>query len=153
MHWLATIVQSVQRRATNWKAWDRVPAGARDVSLLNSVQTGSRGEPVFTPGGWGGGGVKRPETEVDYLPPPSAVIKQDGAIPPLPQTSRCVELNYLSTATALHFYLWYIHAVHVSIPRSMVTLRKPATWQKKLSAIFIRWNTWSEFKYQFHKPK
>jgi hypothetical protein len=39
--WGVGIAQSVQRRATGWKAGARSPAGARDYSLLCCVQTGS----------------------------------------------------------------------------------------------------------------
>jgi hypothetical protein len=49
----AGISQSIQRRITCWTAEIRLPAGARDFCLLNSVQTGSEALPASYPMGTG----------------------------------------------------------------------------------------------------
>jgi hypothetical protein len=67
----------------------RFQAGARDFSLLHTVQNGSVAQPppysmktaaVST-------GIKRPGREVDHSYPSSAEVKTDGAIPQLSGTS------------------------------------------------------------------
>jgi hypothetical protein len=64
------------------------PAGAREFSLLHSVQTGSGAHPASYPNGtWGSiPGVKRKGYEADHSPPPSAEVKNGEDIPPLPHT-------------------------------------------------------------------
>jgi hypothetical protein len=63
-------------RATGWTAGIRFPAWSR-FSLLHNVQlNGYRGTVSLE--------VKRPGLEADYSPPPSAEVKSDGAVPPLP---------------------------------------------------------------------
>ena len=59
----------------------RFPAGARDLSFLQYVQTGSGADLtslLFT-GYWGAvpQGVQRPQHETDHLPPSSAVVKNE----------------------------------------------------------------------------
>jgi hypothetical protein len=63
----------------------RFSAGARDVSLLSSVQTGSGAHPASYPMDTGGSfpGVKRPMREAEQSPPSSAEIKSGGALPPV----------------------------------------------------------------------
>jgi hypothetical protein len=60
--------------------WDSIPGNVR-FSLHHSVQTGSRAHPALSPG------VKRQGREADHSPPSSAVVKNGGAIPPLPHMS------------------------------------------------------------------
>jgi hypothetical protein len=69
-----------------WAAGVRFFAGARDFSLLHSVQTGSGVHPASYPNGTVGfsPGVKRQGREADHSPPSSAEVKNGGAIPPLP---------------------------------------------------------------------
>jgi hypothetical protein len=45
--------------------------------------------------------VKRPVPEADHPPPPSAEVKNGGAIPPLPIHPRALVINYLSTGSKL----------------------------------------------------
>jgi hypothetical protein len=55
--------------SAGWTAGNRFPAGARDLYLLHSVQTGSR----VHNGNWASFSpeVKRPWRETDHTPPPS----------------------------------------------------------------------------------
>jgi hypothetical protein len=66
-----------------------IPAGPRDFSLLNSVQTGSGA--TQPPIQWAKRvlslAVKRPGREADYLSQSSAEVKNGGAILPLPHMS------------------------------------------------------------------
>jgi hypothetical protein len=57
------------------------------VCLLHSVQTGSWAQTTSYPNGTEIPlpGVKRRRREADHSPPANAEIKNDGAIPPLPQ--------------------------------------------------------------------
>jgi hypothetical protein len=64
----------------------RFPAGARDFSLLHSVQTGS-GVHAISPR------LERLGREADHSPPSSAEVKNGGAIPPLPHMSSWYMLN------------------------------------------------------------
>jgi hypothetical protein len=79
------MAQSAQRRATGWAARVRFPA-VQDYSLLHSDQTDSESHPASYPMGTGVSfpGLRRPRGEVDRSPPASAVVKNGGAIPPLP---------------------------------------------------------------------
>jgi hypothetical protein len=67
----------------------RFPAGVRDLSLLYRVQAGSEAHPASfgmdTMGSFTG--IKQLELEPDQAPPPSAQVKNDGAILPLPHIS------------------------------------------------------------------
>jgi hypothetical protein len=58
-----------------------IPSRARDFSLPQSTQTGSGSHPASYPMGLSTG-VKRQEREADYSPPPTAEVKNGGAIPP-----------------------------------------------------------------------
>jgi hypothetical protein len=75
------MAQSVGRRATSWMAGVRFPAGAKDFSLLHSVQVGSGAHPAFLSKGYSE--VKRQGHVADHLPPSSAEVKKGGVIPPL----------------------------------------------------------------------
>jgi hypothetical protein len=58
----------------------RVPAGARNVSLLQNVQTGSEAHPTSHPIGTGvlfPAVERRPERYVDHSHPPSAKVKNE----------------------------------------------------------------------------
>jgi hypothetical protein len=75
-----------------WMVGVRFLVGARDFSLVRSVQTDSGAHPVSYPMGTGGcfhggGGVTLLGREADSSGPPSAEVKSGGAIPPLPPTS------------------------------------------------------------------
>jgi hypothetical protein len=79
------------RRGADWTAGVLFPAGARDFSLLNSVQTGSGAYPAFCPMGTGElfpPGLKRLWREADRSPRSSA-------------ESRMLEL-YLHSSTRIH---------------------------------------------------
>jgi hypothetical protein len=82
-------------RPTGWTAGVRSPVGARDFSLLHSVQTSSGAHPVSYEIGTGGSftGVKELRREADKSHPSSAEVKNGGAIPPLPHMSSCIKLN------------------------------------------------------------
>jgi hypothetical protein len=58
----------------------RFPAGARELTLLFNVQTGSETGPTT---GVSLPGVTRPGREGDDSPPSNAEIKNDGAVSPL----------------------------------------------------------------------
>jgi hypothetical protein len=60
-----------------WTARIRFPVGAKDISLLHSVQTGPGIHPDSNPRG-----LKWPGCEADHSPPSIAEVKNDGAIPP-----------------------------------------------------------------------
>jgi hypothetical protein len=68
--------------ATGWTAGVRFPVGARDVSVIHIIQTGSGAQsPIQSiPGEV----VKRSGHEADHSPPSSAEDKNGGAILPLP---------------------------------------------------------------------
>jgi hypothetical protein len=69
-----------------WTAVVVFQAGARDVSLFQSVWTVSGAHPashlIDTRGPFSGG-MKLPGLEADHSPPSSAEVKNGGAIPPL----------------------------------------------------------------------
>jgi hypothetical protein len=68
----------------------RFQAGARDLSLLHSVQTGSGAHPAsiqWVPGALYPGAKRPGREETDYSPSSSAEVKNGGAIPPLPNTT------------------------------------------------------------------
>jgi hypothetical protein len=67
----------------------RFPAGARDFSLLHSIQTGSEVHTASCPIGTGGSsaGHKKAGKWTDHSPPSSDEIKKSGSVPPLPHTS------------------------------------------------------------------
>jgi hypothetical protein len=75
--------------ATGWTAGARFPTGAKDFSLLHSVQAGSGAHPISYTLGTGGTfpGSTAAGVEADHSPSSSAEIKIDGAIDPLPNTS------------------------------------------------------------------
>jgi hypothetical protein len=93
------------RYGTAWTARVLFPAGARDFSLLHSVQ--ARSESTQPPIQWGPGalspGIKRPGLEADHSSPSSEEVKNGGAIPPLPIRLYGVVLNKLSTGTTFIF--------------------------------------------------
>jgi hypothetical protein len=84
--------------ATDYGLEDRVrfPAGARNVSLLPIVQTGSRVHPASYQISRG---VKRPEREANHSPPFSDEIVVGGAVPPLSRiySWRSASLNNTKT--------------------------------------------------------
>jgi hypothetical protein len=85
----AGIAQSVQRLSTSWAARARFPVGARDFSLVHSVQTGSRAHPTSYLMGTSGSFprvVKRLGREAEHSQSSSAEVKNWGAIPPPSQT-------------------------------------------------------------------
>jgi hypothetical protein len=49
-------------------------------------------------------GIKQAGREADYVPPSSTVVKNDGAITPLPIRLQGILLNYLGTRTHVPFY-------------------------------------------------
>jgi hypothetical protein len=72
-----------------WTAGVRFSAGAKELSLLHSIQTGSGAHPASYPMGTGGffPGLKQPGCEYHHAPPCSADVMNGGAIPPLPHIS------------------------------------------------------------------
>jgi hypothetical protein len=63
----------------------RIPAEARDFSLLHSGQTGSGAhQPVQLVQGAFSQEINRPEREADHSPPSRAEVKNGGATPTLP---------------------------------------------------------------------
>jgi hypothetical protein len=63
--------QSLQRRPTGSTVWVRFPAWARNLSVLQSVQT-------LSPE------VKRPRSEADHSHPSNDELNNNSVIPPLP---------------------------------------------------------------------
>jgi hypothetical protein len=88
-----------------WTPGVRFLGGARDFSLLHSVQTGSRAHPVSYPVGTGAlsSEVNRPGRETHHSPPSGAEVKNGGAIPPLPIRLHGVVLNYTGTTLPLPY--------------------------------------------------
>jgi hypothetical protein len=82
----AGIAQSVYRRATSLLTAVRVPAGARDCSLLYSVQTGSGTYSVSYPIGTGRY-LKQLGREANHSPLCNAMVINGGAMSPLSHTS------------------------------------------------------------------
>jgi hypothetical protein len=81
---------------TGYTAGVRFPTGARDFSLVHSVQTGSATPSALYIMGTGGSlsvSVKRPGREADQSLPSSTEIKNGRAIPPLPIRVHGVVLN------------------------------------------------------------
>jgi hypothetical protein len=72
-----------------WTIGIRGPTGARDFTLLHSVETGSGAHPSSLPVAIGSPspGVKQPQREADTSPPSSSEVRTGGATPPLPDTS------------------------------------------------------------------
>jgi hypothetical protein len=72
-----------------WMAGIRLPAGARDFSLLHSIQTSSAAQPASyaTVHRALSLEVKRAGCEDDHSPPASAEVKNDRAMPPLSHMS------------------------------------------------------------------
>jgi hypothetical protein len=61
------------------------PAGARDLSPLHSIETGSEAPPSLVSSGYSVfffPHVKLPEREADHSPPSNAEVKNGGAITP-----------------------------------------------------------------------
>jgi hypothetical protein len=81
----SVLAQSLYWWAMGWMPGVRIPAGARDLSLLDSVWTSSgacpASYPMITRGTFPE--VKQPRREADHSPPSSAEVKTGGAIPPL----------------------------------------------------------------------
>jgi hypothetical protein len=71
-----------------WRAGIRFLAGDIDFSLFHRVQTGSETHPICYSMGTGALSlaVKRQRREADHSPPPSAEVKNGGAILPLPHS-------------------------------------------------------------------
>jgi hypothetical protein len=65
--------------------------GRGSFSPFHRVQIGPGAHPISYPMGTGDSfsGIKRPGHEADYSPPSSAVVKNGGAISPLPHMSSC----------------------------------------------------------------
>jgi hypothetical protein len=59
------------------------PAGARDFSLVHSVETGSGAHPAYPMGTK----ASFPGGKADHSPPSSAEVETGGAISPLPHMS------------------------------------------------------------------
>ena len=61
----------------------RIPVGARGLSLLQNVQTGSEAHPVSSSMGATvlSPRIKRPKRAVNHSPPSSAEVRKSGAIP------------------------------------------------------------------------
>jgi hypothetical protein len=74
---------------TDWKTEVRFPEGAKDFSIIHSVQTGSEANPASYSMGTKGSvpGVKQSRREADHSPRSTAEVKNEGAIPPLPHVS------------------------------------------------------------------
>jgi hypothetical protein len=72
-----------------WASDIRFPAGARDFSLLHSIQTASEAHPNFYSMGTGGlfPGSRRLWHETDHTFPSSVEVKNGGSIPSFPHTS------------------------------------------------------------------
>jgi hypothetical protein len=75
--------------ATGWAAGVRFRAESRDFSLLHSSQTGPGARPASYPMDTGGSfpGGKAAGREIHHSRPSSAEVNNDGAVPPLPNTS------------------------------------------------------------------
>jgi hypothetical protein len=96
----AGIAQSVHRLSIGWMAGVRFPAGARDISILHSLHTGSGAHPAYPlRTGALSPGIKRPGLKADHSPPSGAQVKNDGAIHPIPVCLHDVMFHYLSTGT------------------------------------------------------
>jgi hypothetical protein len=80
------------------------PAGARDFSLLYSIQTDSWTHPASYPIGTRG---SFPGGEADHIPPSSAELKNGGAMPPLPHTSSWHPLQLIIHRS--HYYSMLYH--------------------------------------------
>jgi hypothetical protein len=72
--------------------------------LLHSIQTDSGAHPISYTMETGSisRGVKRPEREPDHSPPPSAKVKSDGAIAPLPHTWSDNKVREFIAVNVLH---------------------------------------------------
>jgi hypothetical protein len=86
--------------------WGSILAGARNLSLLQNVQTGSGAHsPSYSMGnGDNFPGVKLPEREIDHSPPSGTKVRRSGAIPLL------VLLDFMVwTGTTFYFYIIHIY--------------------------------------------
>jgi hypothetical protein len=79
-----TVEVRAVRRATGWTAGIRFLAGAKDSSLLHSIQTDSG---VYLASCLMGARGALCGGEADHSPPSGAKVKNGGAVPPLPLTS------------------------------------------------------------------
>jgi hypothetical protein len=91
-------VRIVSRNDTGWTT-EFDSRLARDLSLLQSVQTVSGAHPSSYP--MGTGRVMRARCEAHHSPPSSVEVKNGGAIPPLPVSIHGMVLNQLSMRTTL----------------------------------------------------
>jgi hypothetical protein len=83
---MAQITNKIVPSSDSQKFWVQFPAGAKDYSLLHSVQTGTGAHPqwvsevIF----WG---VERPEREADRSLPSNSDVKNGETVPSPPYTS------------------------------------------------------------------
>jgi hypothetical protein len=106
--------------ATGWTAQGggiRFPVGARNLSLLRNVQTGSGVYAASYPMGTGAPspGVKLQGCETDHSPPTSAEVKNVGAIPSFPHTSSWLGaylIKYRNIFTFTFYMYIYICVCH-----------------------------------------
>jgi hypothetical protein len=107
----AVIAQSVQRRATGWKAVVLFPA-VQDFFLLHKVETGSEVHSASYQLDTGGDflGGKAAGREADYSSPSSVEVKNDGARPQLPHMSS------LHSAYLIKHRVNFIYFTHVGFP-------------------------------------
>jgi hypothetical protein len=84
--------------------WGSISVGARYLSLLQNVQTGSGSHsPSYSMGnGNNFPGVKLPEHEIVHSPPPGTTVRRSGAIPLL------ILLDFMVWAGTT-FYFYIIH--------------------------------------------
>jgi hypothetical protein len=86
----AGIAQSGYRRVKGWKTGVRFPAGAKDFSHLQSVET--RPGTTYSPIQWFLGalslGIKWPKREANHSPPFSAEDKNNWSMSPMLQAGR-----------------------------------------------------------------
>jgi hypothetical protein len=78
----SVLIRSVLRQATGWMSGVRYPAGTNKFSELHSAKNGFGPTQVSVE--WArsalSAGIKRLGREIDPSPPPSAEIKNDGAM-------------------------------------------------------------------------
>jgi hypothetical protein len=88
-NYLFYLVLSLRRWATHWSAGVRFSAGTRIFSIPYNFQIGSGDHSTSCPADTDGycRGVKRADREANHTPPSSAEVKNNGAIPPLHNTS------------------------------------------------------------------
>jgi hypothetical protein len=114
----AGMAQSVQRRATDWRARIRFPTAEREFSLLHSVQIGSGlywalcaiGNNGSFPGG------KRPRREAGHSPPSSVEVK-NTLLPHIPSwryailTQSCIHLAVVCATPYIWQHLIYFYVL------------------------------------------